>query len=217
VLFFSQMKFQKKRNLTLGGFFEKQTSVVTPEKVVAIDCEMVGGVGGKDLLVRVSIVAYSGKVLLDAFVKPSEVVKDYRTDITGVDADILRKSGKPHVEVVAQATSLLQDKLVVGHGLNNDFEALGYTHPAELVRDTAGYKPLRPEDRDKKIPALRFLVSHWLGRDIQKGSHSSVEDARFALQLYKKVSSEWEASLKPKTANVRGRTGKVNKKVKKTA
>jgi len=189
------MKYPNK--LTLGGFFEKHKTPINPESVVAMDCEMVGGAAGKDLLARVSIVGYSGKVILDAFVKPSEAVKDYRTDITGVDADILRKAGKPHAETVSQVVQILTGKIIVGHGLNNDFEALGYTHPPELVRDTAGHKPLRPEDKDKKIPALKFLVSHWLGRDIQKGSHSSVEDARFALQLYKKVSAAWETSLKP--------------------
>jgi RNA exonuclease 4 len=187
----------KHKALTLGGFFEKQTSAMNPELLVAMDCEMVGGIGNKDLLARVSIVGFSGKVILDAFVKPSEQVRDYRTDITGVDADILKRAGRPLDEVITKVKATLEGKVVIGHGLNNDFEALGFSHPADKIRDTAGYKPLRPADREKKIPALRFLVSHWLKRDIQQGSHSSVEDARFALQLYKKVADDWEKSLKP--------------------
>ena len=209
-----EMKFPAKhKKLSLGGFFEKQSSAVAPESVVAMDCEMVGGVNGKDLLARVSLVGYSGKVLLDAFVRPSEVVKDYRTDITGVDAEILKRAGKPHAEVVDRVKEMLKGKLVIGHGLNNDFDALGITHPPEMIRDTAGYKPLRPTDREKKIPALKFLVSHWLGKDIQKGSHSSVEDARFALQLFKKVAVEWEKSLKPAEPVKKRRNFQVRNKI----
>ena len=214
------MKFPAKHKaLSLGGFFEKQNSAVAPESVVAMDCEMVGGINGKDLLARVSLVGYSGKVLLDLFVKPAEVVKDYRTDITGVDAEILKRAGKTKDEVVNKVKEMLNGKLVIGHGLNNDFDALGFTHPADMIRDTAGYKPLRPTDREKKIPALKFLVSHWLGKDIQKGSHSSVEDARFALQLFKKVAVEWEQSLKkvekPVKKNIRRNfQARNNKKTK---
>lgn len=38
--------------------------------------------------------------------------------------------------------SLLKNRVVVGHGLSNDFEALMVSHPKGLIRDTALYEPL---------------------------------------------------------------------------
>ena len=38
--------------------------------------------------------------------------------------------------------SLLKNRVVVGHGLSNDFEALMVSHPKGLIRDTAFYEPL---------------------------------------------------------------------------
>lgn len=57
-----------------------------PSEVVALDCEMVGvGVfGERDALARCSIVDYYGTVIYDKFIKPKEVIKDYRTAVSGV-------------------------------------------------------------------------------------------------------------------------------------
>ena len=67
-----------------------------PGRYVAIDCEMVGvgPKGAEDLLARVAIVNYLGQVLLDAFVKPSQRVTDWRTKYSGIrPADVLNDSG----------------------------------------------------------------------------------------------------------------------------
>lgn len=55
-------------------------------KAVAIDCEMVGvGPGGEDsMLARVSIVNQFGKCIYDKYVKPTEEVTDYRTNVSGI-------------------------------------------------------------------------------------------------------------------------------------
>ena len=50
-----------------------------------MDCEMVGvGDGQESILARVSIVNHDGHPLYDTFVKPREVVTDYRTFVSGV-------------------------------------------------------------------------------------------------------------------------------------
>jgi RNA exonuclease 4 len=53
---------------------------------------MVGtGEGGLDSeLARVSIVDYSGRVILDTFVKPRRPVTDYRTPVSGVHPEDLK-------------------------------------------------------------------------------------------------------------------------------
>ena len=211
-------KIVKKDNLSVGGFFATSAlpGGVDPTKLVALDCEMVGGLG-KDLLARVSVVGFSGKVLIDDFVNPSEPVKDYRTDVTGVDYETLKRSGKPLKEVLAKTHALLKDKIIIGHGLDNDMEILSLkgVHPTSMIRDTAGFSGLRLPGREKKIPSLKNLVSHWLGKSIQAGSHSSVEDARAALALYKKVMADWEKE-KPEKINKSEKVNKSKNIIKKT-
>src|SRR5579871_6511804 len=57
-----------------------------PGRYVAIDCEMVGTgpEGTEDMLARVSIVNFFGQVLLDAYVRPSGRVTDWRTKFSGI-------------------------------------------------------------------------------------------------------------------------------------
>ena len=44
--------------------------------------------------------------------------------------------------------------------------------------------------------ALRDLARQHLGLEIQKGEHSSVDDARATLALYKKFAKQWESALR---------------------
>ena len=65
-------------------------------KYIAIDCEMVG-VGERDhessALARVSVVNFHGHCLLDVFVKPKEMVTDWRTWVSGVSPKDMEHGG----------------------------------------------------------------------------------------------------------------------------
>lgn len=50
--------------------------------------------------------------------------------------------------------------------------------------------------RGRGCRSLRDLAAQHLGLVIQQGEHSSVDDARAALLLYKKFSRKWEQSLR---------------------
>ncbi|KAK8803131.1 hypothetical protein WA588_002287, partial [Blastocystis sp. NMH] len=160
--------------------------------VIGLDCEMVGiGSGEESALARVSIVNYYGYVLYDSFVKPQSKVVDYRTKYSGIRPSDLEG---PNVVSLREAqnkvVSLLKNRVVVGHGLPNDFEALMVSHPKGLIRDTAFYEPLM---RGKKhAEKLSVLVRREVGEAIQEGEHNSVDDARAALLVYRKHRSEWE-------------------------
>lgn len=54
--------------------------------ILAIDCEYVGtGFEGRDdTLARVSIVNVDGECVYDKYVKPREIVTDYRTEVSGI-------------------------------------------------------------------------------------------------------------------------------------
>ncbi|CDS06300.1 hypothetical protein LRAMOSA08828 [Lichtheimia ramosa] len=164
-------------------------------KYVAIDCEMVGvGEGGiASALARVSLVNYHGAVLLDTYVKPMERVTDYRTFVSGIEPKHL-KDAITFQEAQKLVNDIIKDRILVGHAVHNDLEVLMLPHPKLMIRDTSRYKPFK-ELAKGRTPGLRMLVEKVLNIDIQKGSHSSVEDARFTMMLYRKVKDEWEKQL----------------------
>ena len=167
-------------------------------KYVAMDCEMVGtGSPPTDSqLARVSLVSYDGDTLYDAYVRPVLPITDYRTFVSGIRPRHLRPSG-PAIslsEVQKQVAGLLKDRVLVGHALKNDLHALLLTHPGYDIRDTARWEPFRKLVRSK-TPGLKRLAREVLGLDIQSGEHDSVEDARIAMELYKRVRKEWEGLM----------------------
>ncbi|KAJ3196198.1 3'-5' exonuclease [Irineochytrium annulatum] len=176
-------------------------------KFIALDCEMVGvGPNGIDsALARISVVNFHGSVVMDSYVVPELPVMDYRTHVSGITAKLVdpRNGARPFKEVQREVSELLKDRILVGHALRNDLTCLYLTHPKKLIRDTSRYKPFRQLSKGRS-PALKNLARDLLGLEIQTGEHSSVEDARVAMLLYKKVETnsawqarkEWEAALK---------------------
>ncbi|KAI8341671.1 ribonuclease H-like domain-containing protein [Chlamydoabsidia padenii] len=164
-------------------------------KYVAMDCEMVGvGPDGKEsALARASLVNYNGAVLLDIFVKTKEPVTDYRTFVSGITPELL-KNGCTFKEAQQQVADIIKDRVLIGHAVHNDLKVLMLNHPKLLIRDTSKYKPFR-DLSDGRTPGLKKLVNSVLKISIQAGSHSSVEDARFTMSLYKHVKLEWEKSF----------------------
>ncbi|KAJ3188874.1 3'-5' exonuclease [Gaertneriomyces sp. JEL0708] len=172
-----------------------ETAKIKIGKYLAMDCEMVGvGPNGElSALARVSLVNFHGHTVLDEFVLPLEEVTDYRTFVSGITPELL-KGGKPFKEVQQRVADLIKDRIVVGHALHNDFKVLFLNHPARLQRDTATFGKFHDLMRTKK-PALRKLAKKVLGLDIHGGQHSSVEDARVAMLLYRKERVEWEQKV----------------------
>ncbi|XP_026464186.1 RNA exonuclease 4-like [Ctenocephalides felis] len=171
-------------------------------KYVAMDCEMVGvGEEGKEnMLARVSIVNKHGDCIYDKFVAPREEVVDYRTSVSGVRPSDL-KNATEFDTVAKEVASILQGKILVGHALHHDLDALLISHPRKRIRDTSRYKPFRSL-AGGRTPGLRKLAKLILGVDIQKGEHSSVEDAKAAMQIYISHSKQWEEQIRRKPAKV---------------
>ncbi|CAG8566719.1 28447_t:CDS:2 [Dentiscutata erythropus] len=70
-------------------------------------------------------------------------------------------------------------------------------HPRKMIRDTSMYAPFRQIARGK-TPSLKRLAQEELGRTIQVGKHSSVEDARVCMLLYRKHKVSWEQMMRTK-------------------
>lgn len=155
----------------------------------------VGANGSESILARVSIVNWHGATLLDRFVRPLERVTDYRTWVSGVRPKDLRNA-PTFVEVQREVAAMIKGRVLVGHAIQNDLKALLLSHPRTLIRDTATFKPLRDLARTKH-PALRTLTKLVLGIEIQQPGeeHSSVEDARATMAVFRTQKDAWEASL----------------------
>ncbi|XP_075753171.1 apoptosis-enhancing nuclease isoform X2 [Pelodiscus sinensis] len=175
-------------------------SLQRPGKCVAIDCEMVGtGPGGKvSELARCTVVNYDGDVIYDKYVRPELPIVDYRTRWSGITKQHMQNA-IPFRTAQREVLKILKDKIVVGHAIHNDFRVLKYFHPTSRTRDTSRIPLLnRKAGFPVKVSvSLKSLARQLLHKHIQVGQkgHSSVEDARTSMELYRLVEVQWEQEL----------------------
>lgn len=166
-------------------------------KFVALDCEMVGTgppPHNDHVLGRASLVNYDGDQIYDSYVQapPNITVEDYRTFVSGIQAIHMRPGyARTYAQVQADVAKLLDGRILVGHALKNDLDVLKLGHPRRDLRDTSRHAKFRIASRGRP-PALRKLAKSELGLDIQTGEHSSVEDARAAMLLFRKEKQGFE-------------------------
>lgn len=172
--------------------FDESTKKLT--KQIAIDCEMVGiGDGTESMLARISIVNRHGFCVYDKYVKPREPVQDYRTKVSGIRPHNLQ-NGEEFEIVQKEVAEILRGRILVGHALKYDLDVLYLSHPRKHLRDTSRFKTFRQLSRGN-TPSLKKLAHELLGKEIQTGEHSSIEDARAAMQLYMLYKNKWESEL----------------------
>lgn len=189
---------------------------------VAIDCEMVG-VGGateRSVLARVSIVNYHGTQIYDSYVRPKEFVTDWRTHVSGISTKNMA-TARSFEQVQAEVSVILQDRVLVGHAIKNDLEVLMIGHSKKNIRDTSRFSGFRKYSSGRS-PSLKRLAKEILGVEIQNGEHSSIEDARATMLLFRKFKQEFDiehAKQFPQRAagsgSGGGKKGKSGKKGKK--
>lgn len=158
-----------------------------------MDCEMVGVGPNPDhdsALARVSIVNFHGEQLYDSFVKPKEMVTDWRTPVSGILPKHMVEA-RPLEQVQKDVSDILQERVLVGHAIRNDLDALLLSHPKRDIRDTSKHPPYR-KVAGGGSPRLKSLAAEYLGINIQEGSHSSVEDARATMLLYRRDKKTFE-------------------------
>lgn len=184
---------------------------------VAMDCEMVG-VGGEEdrsVLARVSIVNYNGAQIYDSFVRPKEFVTDWRTKVSGVSPKNM-PTARSFEDVQASVAEILKDSVLVGHAIKNDLDVLMIGHPKKDIRDTSRFVGFR-KYASGRTPSLKKLASEVLGVQIQSGAHSSVEDARATMLLFRRFKQQFDlehAKRYPQRVRVEGSVAKSGKKRK---
>ncbi|KAL2928726.1 RNA exonuclease 4 [Bienertia sinuspersici] len=118
-------------------------------KVVALACKMVGGGsdGSLDVCARVCLTDEYDKIIFHAYVKPQFPVTNYRYETTGIRPEHLRDA-MPLKQVQRKIQDFLcngepiwkirsrggKAKVLVGHGLEHDFECLGMEYPSIMIR-----------------------------------------------------------------------------------
>lgn len=172
------------------------------QSYLAMDCEMVGTVTGESVAARIVLVDWKGRTVMDSYMRPKEMVSDYRTFVSGIEKEHL-DTARDSETVLEEVKQLLEGKILVGHGLDNDLKALDLQHPWNLTRDTAYYQPFMQLLSDRRGEPLwgprklKELAKEKLQREIQVigVSHCPVEDATAALDLYKSHRPRWEACM----------------------
>jgi len=179
---------------------EGVSETALPARYIALDCEMVGTgpEPNKDsALARVSVVNYHGHQVYDSFVQVKVPVTDYRTAVSGIEPKHLRKGiARPFKEVQSDIKVLLQGRILVGHAVKNDLDALILKHDNWYIRDTSKYSKFRElASIPGRTPSLKTLAEKLLGVEIQVGAHSSVEDARATMALFRLEKEGFDAEV----------------------
>ncbi len=76
-------------------------------------------------------------------------------------------AGEDFNVVQREVENLLNNRILVGHSLGNDFSVLKFKHPKSLVRDTSVYQYFRSKAGVKNNPKLKVLAQVMLGINIQ--------------------------------------------------
>lgn len=162
----------------------EEGSITAGRDVLSLDCEMV--MTGKEefSLARISVVNWSGDVVIDRLVKPDKPVTNYVTQFSGITEELLKPVTTTLKDIQNELLDLIGPRtILVGHSLDSDLKALRLTHP--FVVDTS---IIYPHPRGPPLKSsLKYLTQKYLGRQIQQShgsaGHNSIEDAKACLDL----------------------------------
>lgn len=182
-----------------------------PGSLVAIDAEFVlvqkevfeiDSSGVKTLikpkkasLARVSVVDMHERCFVDDYIIHTQYIDDYVTTFSGIEPGDLDPARTTKNLVTFQTSYrrlwllLNMGCVFVGHGLDNDFRTMNLHVPRPQIRDTLRLYFLPEKKRTLSLKFLSYVVLH---AAVQVGNHDSIEDAKYALKLYKAY-KEWDA------------------------
>lgn len=173
--------------------FKPSVDYTTSQTLAAagVDCEMSYTSLGMEL-VRVTIVNFEdNKIVLDRVVKPIGELWDANTKFSGITAEdishgIVSETGEtvPSIDFetsrVAISKFVNKDTILIGHGLENDLNAMRLIHH-KVVDTSILYPVFNPTYKS----SLKDLTFKYLSRAIQGGEHDSAEDAIASMDIVK--------------------------------
>lgn len=162
----------------------EEGSITAGRDILSMDCEMVMTGPEEFSLARISVVNWSGDVVLDRLVKPDKPVTNYVTQFSGITEEMLKPVTTTLRDIQNELLDLIGPRtILVGHSLDSDLKALKLTHP--FIVDTS---VIYPHPRGPPLKSsLKYLTQKYLNRQIQQGhgavGHNSIEDAKACLDL----------------------------------
>ncbi|TKA46634.1 hypothetical protein B0A54_02467 [Friedmanniomyces endolithicus] len=200
------------RALQIEPRFELVTSII------ALDCEFqkvyVEALRKHQHRVgRISIVNYFDQIIYDVFAyydeEPGKTIALPPANLNlGVYwRDLWPENGaRPISEVENNVRNILRRaKIVVGHAIANDIKVFSEgVFDRIAVRDTQLHEPWRKEygKAPRHLPKLAVLACYLLRKHIQGDEHSSVEDARATMLLFRRDETAIEAAQGPRRKGV---------------
>lgn len=166
-----------------------------PDGVLALDCEMCETCDGLELT-RISVVDQSLKCVYDSLVLPYNPIIDYKTQFSGITAEMMADvtTRLEDVQEWLLHNLIHPDTILVGHSLEHDLKCLKIMH--RWVIDTSILYPVvsktylagfsrRYKGRRRLKAKLSVLAKEYLGAAIQTGlsGHDSSIDAATCMQL----------------------------------
>ena len=123
---------------------------------------------------RCTVVNFNGMIVFDKHVKIVEPITDYRGLDKSLSTDVLLH-GEEFATLHKAVSEIIKDRIIIGHSLSSDFEALRIIQPMHQVRDTA-YSSLFCPDGPRP---LKSLVMDRLGINFEYGVQTSVRILNF--------------------------------------
>eukprot|EP00702_Spironucleus_salmonicida_P005024 EST46315.1 Exonuclease family protein [Spironucleus salmonicida] len=132
-----------------------------------MDTEMVMTTQGHRIA-QISVISQAGKVIINSYCKPKHKIIDYLTKYSGVTKQLIVKA--PNYKIVKKQLLHKLDKhkyIICGHGLDNDLKLLKIK-PNYIIDTATLFGPRKMK--------LQLLAEQILNRNIQQGTHNSLED-----------------------------------------
>jgi DNA polymerase III epsilon subunit-like protein len=139
-----QQELQKINNADYGASvlmnikkFRKGSYLFNPMfDVIGLDCEMISTHDDPMALASVSIIRYNGISSVYYVHYPKSAIKSYKFEFSGITEKDIEEKGLPFELVQNYIKKELYGKRIVGHGLDNDFNALKIKVPDTNIWDT---------------------------------------------------------------------------------
>ncbi|OMO56611.1 Exonuclease [Corchorus capsularis] len=147
--------------------------------MLAVDCEMVLCEDGTEALVKVCVVDRDLQVKINEYVNPYKTVADYRTEITGIDAESLEGVTRSLADIQKSMKKLLSDgTILVGHSLHNDLQV-------ESFMDFFPYSLYWDMKFESQVPEAKMekLYLHKIPNNVPKKEISRIIPGEVAIEI----------------------------------